>query len=101
MWGYGTELARNRFSNQLEKVLRESGKLVEVYNFGISGWGNDQEYLAYKNIVSSYQPDLVILAYYINDPMDNITRAGKPYYALVNGQLELSDVGRVKRHMGL
>ena len=42
IWGYGTELVSNRFTNLLEKILREKGTAVEVYIFGLSGWGNGQ-----------------------------------------------------------
>jgi hypothetical protein len=42
--------------------------------------------------VRAYRPDLVILGYFINDPLDNLTRPGKPYYLLVNGTLELRNV---------
>lgn len=92
IWGYGTELASRRFTDLLEAKLRAAGTQAEVYNFGIAGWGTDQEYLAYQHVVSLYRPDLVILAYYLNDPLDNVTPEGKPYYVWSAGALHLKNV---------
>lgn len=92
IWGYGTETAGKRFTDQLEAKLRGERFEAEVYNFGIAGWGTDQEYLAYRSIVAEYRPDVVVLSYYINDSLDNIKRIGKPYYVLRDGRLELKNV---------
>lgn len=92
IWGFGTERAEDRFGDVLEELLRRRGLKVEVYNFAIAGWGTDQQYLAYRRIVSAYNPDLVILAYYVNDALDNVTRQGKPYFEIVGDGLELRNV---------
>ena len=92
IWGYGATSVESRFSDRLERLLQLEGHNVEVYNFGISGWGTDQEYLAYRHVLSRLDPDLVILGYYTNDAIDNINRVGKPYYVLAGGELRLMNV---------
>lgn len=90
IWGFGTTEAENRFTNILEGLLKENGLEAEVYNFGISGFGTDQEYLLYHNIVSSFSPDLIILSYYVNDSLDNVRSFDKPFYSLVNNKLKIN-----------
>ncbi len=62
-------------------------KKVQVYNFGVSGYGTDQEWLTLKEKVWQFKPDLVILAFSPNDVGDtyknNLVR-------LKNGQIEVS-----------
>ncbi|NJM71699.1 MAG: SGNH/GDSL hydrolase family protein [Scytonema sp. RU_4_4] len=44
---------------------------VDSYNFGLSGSGVDQQYLIYKNIASSYEHDLVVIAPHITNILRN------------------------------
>jgi GDSL-like Lipase/Acylhydrolase family len=55
------------YTNVLESALTRGGRDVEVINFGVSGYNTQQEVhtLADKGI--QFKPDLVILAYCIND----------------------------------
>lgn len=76
VWGYGMQRVEDRFTERLQEVLRKMGAGVEVYNFGIPGFGNEQEFLAYREIASGFDPDLVILVYYINDAVDNLRTRG-------------------------
>jgi lysophospholipase L1-like esterase len=78
-----------------EKLNSEINKKYEVINLGISGFGTAQEYLTLKHYGLKYQPDFVILAFFIgNDFIDNslTLSAGdpnpKPYFVLNNGKLE-------------
>lgn len=43
---------------------------VESYNFGVSGYGTDQEWLTLREKVWSFSPDMVILAFSPNDVGD-------------------------------
>jgi lysophospholipase L1-like esterase len=79
----------------LEQTMNsESDKRFEVLNLGISGYGTGQEYLMLKYYGLKYQPDFVILAFYIgNDILDNSStlsdpRYPKPYFELNGGKLE-------------
>lgn len=69
---------------------------VEVLNFGVSGYGTAQSYLLLRQHVLSYQPDLVVLAFYNgNDVADNSivlsteTQKGRPFYLIRDGRLVL------------
>ncbi|MGB0578792.1 MAG: SGNH/GDSL hydrolase family protein, partial [Limisphaerales bacterium] len=68
-WGYGVG-NNERFTDFLEQQLEE----CEVLNSGVSGYGTDQEYLWFRSEGVKYQPDLVILAFFVlNDPMNNVS----------------------------
>lgn len=58
----------------------------EVLNFGVSSSSTGQELALYRRLVSGYQPDLVLLAFFVgNDFADNslrLTRAPRIYFAL-------------------
>jgi hypothetical protein len=44
----------------LEKTLQAEGKAVEVINFGVGGYGNDQALLNWKFKAKNFKPDLVV-----------------------------------------
>ena len=67
---------------------------VEVLNFGVSGYGTAQELLTLRQRVWSYEPDLVLLAFFTgNDVADNHAglhgAAHVPYYVYEDGRLRL------------
>ena len=84
----------------LEKRLNsESRNSFEVINLGVSGFGTAQEYLTLRHYGLKYNPDLVILAFYINNDLkDNSKILGgvsrdkkyinRPYFVLENGKLK-------------
>jgi hypothetical protein len=53
---------------------------VEVLNFGVAGFGTTQEYLAYKEKVRQFHPDIVILAFLSSNDMRNNSRALEDAY---------------------
>lgn len=73
---------------------------VEVINFGVAGYGTDQEWLLFQRQGQQYQPDLVVLFFYGNDLWNNAARQGigaergyKPFFELgPGGRLQLSGV---------
>ena len=85
------------FCKQLEKRLSgrpEFGNLkVEVLNFGIGGYGTDQELLTLRLHVLDFSPDLVMLAFCPgNDVAGNsrqliLNPERKPFYLLRDGKL--------------
>lgn len=86
-WGYGVE-ASERFSDLL--ALKTG---VETINFGLSGYGTIQYYLMLDRVLS-LKPDLVIIAFCLQNDFDdsiNSYRYGryKPYAALDNGKLDI------------
>lgn len=48
----------------------ELGRPTETYNFGVSGYGTDQEWLTLREKVWQFSPDMVILAFSPNDVGD-------------------------------
>jgi len=48
----------------------------EVLPFGISGYGNDQEFILLKTEILKYHPDIVVLSYFQNDIAENLINTG-------------------------
>ena len=69
------------------KLAEELGKQVETYNFGVSGYGTDQQWLVLREKVWQFKPDMVILAFSPNDVGDtyknNLVR-------ITDGKLEVA-----------
>lgn len=67
VWGHGLKL-RDTFAKQLESMLNElSDQRFEVLNFGVSGYSTQQEVELYRVKARRYDPDLVIVGYFLND----------------------------------
>ena len=73
--------AKHDFASQIEWTLnaRDKSRCYEVLNFGVPGYGTWQELSALKEKALAYDPDLVILAFVMNDLFDN-NQAGKVGY---------------------
>ncbi len=73
---------------------------VEALNFGVAGYGTDQEWLLFERQGREYQPDLVAVFFYGNDLWNNASRQGigaergyKPFFQLEpEGGLRLAGV---------
>lgn len=62
---------------RVEAMLRESNPEVqwEVMNFGVAGSSPGQEIVLYRELVSKFQPDIVLCGYFVgNDLSDNCNR---------------------------
>ncbi len=68
--GHGVE-DEETFSSRLEQQLSHH-RPTEVINMGVSGFGTAEELIQLRNIGWKYDPDLVILAYFPNDPYNNV-----------------------------
>ena len=88
------------FWSIMEKELEEcqiiNGKNIEVLNFGVSGFGTDQELLTLRHKVWNYNPDIVLLAFLAgNDIRDNSyhlsPKYNVPFFYYKDGQLTLDD----------
>ena len=58
------------FPGQLEAMLNEAGRAdgrVEVLNFGVPGYNLDQEIEALRARALAFAPDLVVVAFCLND----------------------------------
>ncbi len=93
IWGFDVQ-ADQRFTDRLQIMLPD----WDVVNMGVSGYGNDQEYLAAKRLFPQVSPDLVLLMFCVgNDFVDNASNAVnkgyyKPYFVLQGGELSLRGV---------
>jgi len=75
-WGSGVE-QNDIFVEKLENMLPDN---YEVLNFGVAGYGTDQEYLVYNSFARNFSPDIVILALYVNDFETNIVDVAYGHY---------------------
>lgn len=71
---------KKRYGDRLEQLVPG----VEVYNFGLSGSGTDQQYLIFQEHVELYEHDLVVIGVLV----ENIRRVAARYreYATNDGQ---------------
>jgi hypothetical protein len=72
------------------------GKNVEVMNFGVSGYGTAQELQMLRHYVWDYSPDLVMLAFFTGNDVQNNNRIlqddpYRPYFVHQDGKLVLDD----------
>lgn len=94
IWGHNLDQSE-LMTCHLERELRARGYNVEVLNFGIGGYGTDQEYLLVEREVLRYRPDIVALSFfYSNDFWNNYeeisSQKAKPYFRFRDdGALEL------------
>lgn len=72
--GYEVEVEET-FNAVLERELRERGHEVEVINAGVSGFSNAEQCLYLERELLRYEPDIVLLSFFVNDLRDNV-RAG-------------------------
>jgi hypothetical protein len=92
VWGYDVEVGE-RFTDKLQARHPD----WSIYNFGVSGYGTDQEYLLLRDEFDIYRPKVVFLMYEAGtDGEDNSTnqRWGyyKPYFVETRSGLELRGI---------
>jgi GDSL-like Lipase/Acylhydrolase. len=106
VWGTGLE-AQERFTDKLRAKHPE----WTVFNFGVVGYGTDQEHLLLRSRFEKYQPQVVFLLFCTeNDFLDNCSNGGgilafKPYYtaglhglSLHGSPVPLSDNAFCQKH---
>jgi lysophospholipase L1-like esterase len=90
-----------RFTDLLNELLPST----EIYNFGLSGSGTDQQHLLYKEYGHKIDYDLLVIVvlvenirrvkshyrYYYNDQGEKMVYQ-KPYFELIDGKLNLRNV---------
>jgi hypothetical protein len=81
---------------QLNGCPQLGGKHVEAINFGVSGFGTAQELEKLRHEAWDYSPDLVVLAFFTGNDIQNNSRIlqqdpYRPYFVLENGKLVLDD----------
>ncbi len=105
VWGHNLDQA-DLMPQLLELRLRERGYVVEVLNFGIGGYGTDQEYLLLEQEVMRYKPDIVALSFFYSNNFWNnhehtSSQKAKPYYRFGDdGALVLMPLGSSSEESG-
>jgi len=88
------------FSSVMQQQLQAcpgfSGKRVEVINFGMHGFGTAQELQMLRHYAWDYSPDLVLLAFFTGNDVQNNSRdlqqdPYRPYFVHQGGNLVLDD----------
>lgn len=86
---FGEEVGDDEtFAHQLELLLPG----VEVLNFGVHGYGHDQELLYLREALPLYHPDIVLVGHVTDDSMRNMLAFrsfAKPWFRISGGGLEL------------
>ncbi len=86
---YGLDVAdEETYSAQIERAQPN----VEVLNFGVNGYGTDQQYLYWSHEASRYRPDVVLLGFFVPDLDRNVLSVRefpKPRFVLEDGALRL------------
>ena len=91
--------SQNRFTEVMDRQLNQQdgevgGGRFEVLNFGVASYGTGQELLTLQHVVSRFEPDVVLLAFYpSNDVSTNSNKFqpdnARPYFSLHEGDLVL------------
>jgi lysophospholipase L1-like esterase len=88
------------FWHVLEQRLNDSGLLAsrqaEVINFGVSGYGTAQEFQMLRHYVWAYDPQIVVLAFYPGNDVQNNSKelepdGARPFFHLRDGKLVRDD----------
>jgi lysophospholipase L1-like esterase len=93
VWGYDVD-ERQRFTELVQARLPSR----EIVNLGVSGYGNDQEYLLLRDRFDTFSPDLVFIVFcadndHWNNDSNNVYEGYfKPYFLVENGALALRGV---------
>jgi len=83
--GTGIKDERAIFPRLLEMNLRSKGVPAEVQNFGVAGYNTQQEVETLKTRGLEYSPDIVIVAYCLND---RSFEAGRMPYRMARNALQ-------------
>jgi len=93
VWGFDVE-ASERFTEKLQAKHPE----WSIRNWGVSGYGTDQEYLLLRRHFDSFKPRVVFLMYCVetdhDDNSSNVRYGGyyKPYCTIEGNRLQLQGV---------
>lgn len=84
---YGDGVSKDEtYPKVLERLLRERlpGRAIEVINAGCPSWGTDQEWLYLRDEGLEFQPDMVLVGFFVgNDVIENYTTGEN---TVINGE---------------
>ena len=62
------QIMTERLEARLSAAPEAEGRVVEVLNFGVSGYSTRDEAILFAERVAGFEPDAVVVAYCMNDP---------------------------------
>ena len=68
----------------------------EVLNFGVPGYGTDQALLAYETLGAPYQPDVVVLGFFVRDFFRNL----RHFHSYLKPKFDLTQDGGLRLDPG-
>jgi hypothetical protein len=83
------------FEKSLSECLGSDGPKIEVLNFGVVGYNLAQDYLALREKIFKYQPQVIVAALGDNAPLENSRKLDptftrpRPYFVFQDGKLQL------------
>jgi lysophospholipase L1-like esterase len=80
-WGVAFD---EMFSKRIEKMYNDAGTKAEVVNLGVGNWNTVQEVQYFLTKGYKYQPDIVVLNYFVNDAEPTPLRREEPGWLLRN-----------------
>jgi lysophospholipase L1-like esterase len=92
------EVEKEQVWTEVLEELLSAKRAAQVINAGTRGYGSDQEYLFLREGGLKYSPDLVLVAFFVNDVLSNRLdqeegrKYAKPRFVLRDGQLHLTNV---------
>ena len=88
---YGLGVADNQtYAAEIQRIIDHR---YEVLNFGVNGYGTDQQLLYWLTEGRKYAPDVVVLGYYVSNFHRNVNTfrtLAKPHFKLQQGELVLA-----------
>ena len=87
-FGGGIKNVNDRFSNILEKKLRDAGKNAQVYNLGTQGYDTGGEIESYQK-VRHLNFDIIVWQYFLNDIQPYGKSTGTPIIARNSQQAKI------------
>jgi hypothetical protein len=82
MFIVGDSFTEMRYVNDSEEWYNALSDKYELFVYGAGGWGTAQEYLLFNQYVDQIKPDVVIVQFFLNDPVNNLYLADRNEYPL-------------------
>ena len=93
-WGSGAADSQSTFAELLEQQLRSQGLPVEVFNAGVNGAGMSKVLEYYRQLVRTFEPDIVLADVGLNDSAV-LAQKKNPRYRVKHARLLLSLFSRL------
>jgi len=100
VFGYGVNTPE-RFDAVLSRLLTDSGQSFRLINTGVPGWGTIQETTFARDYFSLFHPDIILLVFCGNDPLDDTSFVNKTVVFKETGLFHFPGKGFLRAHSHL